>query len=176
MTVGLIYLNVFGVFVYIASLQREDGAQWTDLLESRCPPYIRHWSPPAGLCHQGEPSCVQEPPIMHCSSAHLGAELRGLGQPRAAFGLWVCAMTEMASGFHGLLPVRWYECCMHGRNSQFNCEYSRGVLVYFFYQDLVVLISHNFCLEGCSPQELPFQSIAFRAHAARMKFIPVEVF
>lgn len=115
---------------------------------------------------------------MHCSSAHLGAELRGLGQPGAAFGLWVCAMTGMASGFHGLLPVRWYECCMHGRNSQFNCEYSRGVLVYFFffYQDLVVLISHNFCLEGCSPQELPFQSIAFRAHVARMKFIPVEVF
>lgn len=31
---------------------------------------------------------------MHCSSAYLGAELRGLGQPGAAFGLWVCAMTD----------------------------------------------------------------------------------
>lgn len=69
---------------------------------------------------------------MHCSSAHLEAELRGLGQPGAAFGLWVCAMAEVASGFHALLPVRWYEYCTHGGNSLFNCKYNHVVLVHFF--------------------------------------------
>lgn len=66
---------------------------------------------------------------MHCSSAHLGAELRGLGQPEAAFGLWVYAVAEVATGFHDLLPVRWYKYCTHGGNSQFNCKYNCVVLV-----------------------------------------------